>query len=263
MHKLFIKQVFLALFLFPILSYAQELPERPKPPMLVNDFAGLLSPSEAQALEQKLVQFDRQTSTQLAIVILKNLYGYEISDLAFQLGEKWGIGQKKFDNGALILVKPKTGNARGRVFIATGYGLEGTVPDAVANRIVEHEIIPRFKQNKYYQGLDKATSTLMELTRGEYTAQEYYQATKEGGGIPLFAIIFILFAIFSIFGGRRKARHSSMGHGLPFWVLLTMLGSSSRSQAGSFGHFSSGSGGGGFGGFGGGSFGGGGAGGSW
>lgn len=247
------------LFLFNINGFSQEIPDRPTPPRLVNDFANILTAKEKQALENKLVTFNNETSTQIAIVTIKSLNGYDKADFSFQLGEKWGVGQKGSDNGIVILVKPKTAQERGETFIAPGYGLEGVVPDATAKRIVEHDMMPLFKKGEYYLGLDAATNTLISLTKGEFTATQYNKATrKKSSGLP---ILFILIVIFFVFFGR-SGRHQSMGHNLPFWMLLGMMGSGG---GGSFGDFSSGSGsfGGGFGGFGGGSFGGGGAGGSW
>jgi len=249
---------FLLVFFLPVIG--QEIPERPHPPKLVNDYAGVLNQQQRNQLELKLVQFNRETSNQIAIVITKDLHGYDPADYAFRLGEKWGIGQKKFDNGIVILVKPKTSNSRGRAFIATGYGLEGAVPDATASRIVNNEMIPHFKNNNYYQGLLEASKTLISLTKGEYSPEEYRKQTKskKEKGVPFFFIIIIIAIISSLFGKRR--RHSnSIGRGLPLLFLLGMMGGSR--QGGSFGDFSSG--GGDFGGFGGGGFGGGGAGGSW
>mgnify|MGYP002397193057 CR=1 FL=1 len=246
---------------------AQEFPERSNPPKIVNDFANFLSNAERQSLENKLVRFNRETSTQIAVAIVPSLHGYDKASYAYQLGEKWGVGQKGKNNGILILVKPKKQSSKGEVFIATGYGVEGAVPDAITKRIVENEIIPYFKQGMYYKGLDEATDRIIELTKGEYTADEYRQATSgsAGSSIPVI-IIFLIVIIFSIAGRARRARHYSVGHNVPFWIALGMM-SSGRSHGGSFGNFSSGGGsfggGGAFGGFGGGSFGGGGAGGSW
>lgn len=241
-------------------TVAQNFPEKQNPPRIVNDYANFLSAQENNALENKLVQFSNQSSTQIAIVIVKSLDGYDPSSYAFNLGEKWGIGQKGKDNGILILVKPKYQTEKGEVFIATGYGLEGVVPDAITKRIVNNEILPYFKQGMYYQGLNEATNRIIELTKGEYTADEYKQATGVKGSSYAGAIFFLIVIVFSFIGKARRARHYSVGHNVPFWIALSML-SSNRSHGGSFGGFSSGSGG--FGGFGGGSFGGGGAGGSW
>lgn len=243
-----------------------EIPERPVPPKLVNDFAGILNQTESNNLETKLVQFARETTTQIVVVTVPDLEGYDAGDYAFRLGEKWGVGQQGEDNGLVILVKPKTGNEQGQIFLATGYGLEGILPDAVVNgTIIDNEIIPYFKQGNYYQGLESGINVIMDITKGEYTA-EYYQEnyTKKGSGIPVFIILILFFIIIPALRGRKR-RFYSPGKNLPLWIALGMM-SGSRSHGGSFGNFSSGRGsfgGGGFGGFGGGSFGGGGAGGSW
>jgi len=263
-----IKHILLILLsVISINAIAQDFPEKANPPRIVNDYANFLSAQENSALENKLVQFNNQSSTQIAIVIVKSLDGYDPASYAFGLGEKWGIGQKGKNNGILILVKPKYQNSKGEVFIATGYGVEGAVPDAITKRIVNNEIIPYFKQGMYYKGLDEATNRIIELTRGEYTADEYQQATGRSGSAIPGIIIFLIVIIFSFVGRARRARHYSVGHNVPFWIAMGMLSSSNRSHGGSFGNFSSGGGsfggGGGFGGFGGGGFGGGGAGGSW
>lgn len=238
-----------------------QIPERPVPPRLVNDFANVLSQSEIAQLEDSLVQFARTTSTQIVVVTIPDLEGNDPGDYAFRLGEKWGVGQKDKDNGIVILVKPKQGNSKGQVFIATGYGLEGVLPDAVVNStVVDYEMIPRFEENNYYRGIAGGVQVIMNITRGEYTAEQYnqqYAQNKEGGVIPAIVIFIIVFII--MMRGRSK-RFYSPGKSLPFWLAMGML-SGGRGSGGSFGNFSSGSGG--FGGFGGGSFGGGGAGGSW
>jgi uncharacterized protein len=134
---------------------------------------------------------------------------------------------------------------------------------------VDQEILPSFKQGNYFQGLDGATDVLISLTRGEYTASEYKKKTggeKQSKAPYPIGLLFLLVILFSVIGRVRRARHYSMGHGIPFLAVLTMLGAASGRQHGAFNNFSSGSGGfggGGFSGFGGGSFGGGGAGGEW
>ena len=140
----------LALFLMLSTStiFAQELPAPMDPPRLVNDFAGLLNQNEVAMLETKLRSYHDTTSTQVYIVIVNDLLGYDKSDYAFRLGEKWGIGQKNKNNGALILVKPKAGREKGEAFIAIGYGLEDVIPDITANHIVDLEMIPYFKENQ-------------------------------------------------------------------------------------------------------------------
>jgi uncharacterized protein len=126
-----IKPAFVVFLLTTFLFFAasaQEFPERPVPPRLVNDFAGMLSSQEADALERKLVAFADSTSTQIAIVTVRDLSGYDKADYAQRLAEKWGIGQKGLDNGVLILLKPKTSESSRGCIYRSGYGLEGIIP---------------------------------------------------------------------------------------------------------------------------------------
>ena len=263
--KAFIISFFLFLFSFSV--FAQDIPERPNPPRLVNDMANVLTDQQKQEMENELVQFNDQTSTQICIVTLPTLNGMEISDLSFKIGEKWGVGQKGKNNGIVIVFKPKTGNEKGAIFVAVGYGLEGVIPDAVANRnIVDHEMIPRFRENDIYGGLHAGVKVIMSLAAGEYTAAAYQKKTSgkksETGGGGFFLVILVIIVLVSLFRGGRGGHYNS-GGSLPFWLAMGLLGS--NRGGGSFGGFSGGGGGdgGGFGGFGGGSFGGGGAGGSW
>lgn len=258
------KKIFsiITVFICLVSTVVAQIPDRPVPPRLVNDFANILSRDEINHLEDTLVGFANRTSTQIVVVIVPDLEGYDPGDFAFKLGEKWGVGQKDKNNGIVVLVKPKQANSKGQVFIATGYGLEGVLPDAIVNStVVDYEMIPRFKGNDYYGGISSGIKVIMDITGGEYTAEQYQQQkgqNNEAGFIPAI-VIFILVFVF-IMRGRRN-RFYSPGKSLPFWLAMGMLSGGSHRSGGSFGNFSSGSGG--FGGFGGGSFGGGGAGGSW
>jgi uncharacterized protein len=261
----------IVLFLLPA-AYrlsAQDIPERPNPPKLVSDFAGVLSGDEAGRLEEKLVRFNDSTSTQITVVIVKSLNGYDKNDFAQRLGEKWGVGQKGKNNGVVILVKPKYPTEKGEACIQTGYGMEGVLPDITCKRIVDNEMVANFKEGKYFAGIDAAVSTIISISRHEYSADQYNKRTagkqKPYGVLVPILIIAILFMW--IRSGRGGGMHS-VGKNLPFWATMFMLGSMGRGSGGNWGDFRSGGGGfggggGGFGGFGGGSFGGGGAGGSW
>ena len=105
--------------------FAQQIPDAPQPPRLVNDLANVLQTSEVSSLERSLVQFYNKTSNQITVVTVNSFDGTSVEDFAFKLGQKWGVGHKGRNNGLLILVKPKTATERGQAFIATGYGLEG------------------------------------------------------------------------------------------------------------------------------------------
>ncbi len=264
--KYFIYPLFVLLFISTV--RAQDIPPRPQPPRLVNDFADILSPQQEQSLETKLRRFNDTTSNQITIVTVKSLNGYDPASFAYEIGEKWKVGQKKFDNGVVVLVKPKTSDReRGKAYIAVGYGLEPVIPDAIAKRIVDREMIPAFKNKNYYRGLNNATNILMQLASGEISAKSYNKQTGSKGLfslIPFFAILIIIILIRST--GNRSSGMGRRGTG-GLWTGLWLGSMMGGSHSGSWGGFSGGGsgfgGGGGFGGFGGGSFGGGGAGGSW
>jgi uncharacterized protein len=261
-------QSLLALILLGSLSYGQHIPDPMVPLRLVNDYTGLLPENQQISLNNKLLAFNDSTSTQIYVVTYDDLQGYPIAEFAVTLGEKWGIGQKGRNNGILILVSPQNR----QMTIQTGYGLEGVVPDAIAKRIIEKEMRPAFQEGDFYKGIDDATNTLMALTKGEFTADDYLKKTgSEGGFVPVVILFIIIFFIFSSI--RSRKRLVSPGKSIPWWILMSMMGSSGHSTKGRYGDFTSGkggfggfSGGGGFGGFsggGGGSFGGGGASGGW
>jgi uncharacterized protein len=259
-----------AIILFGILSVAgvpvvraQSFPQPYTPPRLVNDFTGLLPVDQQIVLNNKLLEFQNQTSTQIFVVTYDSLQGYDAADYAVRLTQMpgWEIGQEGKNNGILIFISP----ALRKMTIQTGYGLEGAVPDAICSRLIRNVLEPHFKNGEYYAGLDSATNVLMSLTRGEYTADKYMKKGEQG--LPkFFFLLFFGILILALLSGRRK-RVYSPGHSLPWWLLLG-AGSSGSSGWGSFssgsGSFGGGSGGfGGFGGAGGGSFGGGGASGGW
>jgi len=261
--------LFVTLVLSRDVVFAQTLPKQPNPPRLVNDFAGMLSRSENQRLEDKLVAFNDSTSNQIAVITVKSLEGYDISDYTVKTFNAWKIGNVKKNNGILLLISQQERKA----WMTTGYGLEGGVPDALARRILDNQIAPAFKASKYYEGLDSATTTLMKLANGEFhdARPRPVAGASDGSGFPsgiivLIIVFLILFFIFRGGGGANQIR--STGFGLPWWMMLGMLGSGNRGGGGfrgdgGGGFGGGGDGGGGFGGFGGGSSGGGGAGGSW
>jgi uncharacterized protein len=253
------------LLFLPLSLGAQTLLPRPDPPRLVNDFAGVLSSSEAQSLENKLVAFNDSTSNQIAVVIVSDLQGYDKSEFAYKVAKDWGVGQSDFNNGLLVLVKTKTDESLGQIFIATGYGLEGAIPDLACADIIDREMVPRFREDDYYGGLNAGTDVLMALASGEYNYDTYAGKGSSGSFPSIIFIIIIIAVIIMASSGNSNNKHikrSGTGN-LPLWLLLSMMGGG-KSHGGSFGGFSGGGGSsGGFGGFGGGGFGGGGAGGSW
>lgn len=255
------KLIISLLITFSIVLSANAIPQKPKQDRLVNDFAQVLKSNQSQALERKLVQFDSQTSTQIAIVTVKDLEGMSAIEMATRIMKQWGVGGEK-NNGMVVVFKPKTTASSGQIAITTGYGVEHLVTDALAKQVIEYDFIPHFKQGDLYGGFDVGTDVLMSLTKGEFTGTEYLANNKRSAsGKNYIFFIFIIIAVISRIGrARRFGQMSSGGSSLPFWMLMGMSGGS-RGGGGSFGDFSSG--GGSFGGFGGGFGGGGGASGSW
>ncbi|TAF52061.1 MAG: TPM domain-containing protein [Sphingobacteriia bacterium] len=261
------KLLFILFFLGQLgLGLAQDLLPRPNPPRLVNDVAGVLSPEQKQILEDKLVALDDSSSNQIAIVLLPSLNGADVADYANKLFRAWGIGDKKTNNGVLILASIEDR----KIWIEIGYGLEGAIPDVTASSIYRNEIVPEFKQQNYYRGLDRAIDALAKAAVGEYKVKrEKNKGTGSSGKDILKFILIVIVVIFILArgsGGRGGGMMSRRGAGniaeALFWSSL--LGGGNRSSGSSWGGGGfGGGGGGGFGGFGGGSSGGGGAGGGW
>lgn len=264
--KHIINIITLAVF-FNTALMAQDLPERPK--RLVNDYAGLLNSQEVNYLERKLVNYNDTTSTQITVLIVNSLNGYDIVDYAQRVGQKWGAGQKGKDNGVIIVIKPKTASGKGEVNIDVGYGLEPIIPDITAQRIIDNEMIPHFKNDDYIGGLDAATNVIIALAAGQFSADEYNKGNGGGSAGGFFIPIIVLIIVISMINRRRRGTYSTGagGSSLPLWTALWLGSTMGRGHGGSWNNFNSGSGGfgggGGFGGFGGGGFGGGGASGSW
>ena len=254
----------IVLVFFSLTLWAQSFPEKPN--KLVNDYTQTLTSTQVNQLEQKLVAFNDSTTTQVAIVLIKSLEGYDVADYGVRLAEKWGIGGAKNNNGVLVLVS--LGDRK--VTIQTGYGVEGALPDAITKRIIENEIKPNFKAGDYFAGLDQGTNAIIAYTKGEYKNDNPKAQTKKRGSGIAFVIIMIIIILLAIKkgGGGNSEVIGGRGSASPFWWLLMGSQLGRGNSGGGFGGFSGGGGGfggggGGFGGFGGGSFGGGGSSGSW
>jgi len=255
----------LILFFFAFAGVVSaQVADRPNPPRLYNnlskEFPDFLDRQEAALMEEKLEQFSNQTSNQICIVIVDDLKGYEASEYAFKIGNEWGVGKADKDNGIVILIKPTQADGGRDLFIATGKGLEGAIPDIATKKIRDTEMTPYLKTGDYYTALDKGTDVLMQLAKGEINKKDYtrgYSSEGRRGGIS--AIIIIIVLIIIVFGNRFGGGGSTLSRAgrAIFWG--SMLSGGGR--GGGFGGGSSS--GGGWGGFGGGSFGGGGSGGKW
>ena len=129
----------------------------------VVDEAGLLDAAKRAEIEAKLAVLEAKTTDQLVVVTVRSLQGRTIEEYGYRLGRSWGIGQKDKNNGVLLIVAP---NER-KVRIEVGYGLEGTLPDAITSLIVQNSILPRFKANDYPGGIARGVDDIIKVLSGE------------------------------------------------------------------------------------------------
>jgi uncharacterized protein len=249
-----------ALLVLPLLAgvgleaRAEELP--PVPAAWFNDYAGVVSPDDARRLDEKLRRLDEETSTQVVVAVFPKLPSPSLEDFTIRTAESWRVGRKELDNGAIFFVFVEDRTMR----IEVGYGLEGALPDALARRILDEQVVPRFRQGDWAGGLEAGIDGIVAAVRGEYAAPE--PAKAQGPSRVTLLVVIVLVVIFLLLVRSGSAGPPGRTYGGRGWRR-------DRSHWGS-GHWGGGSswgGGGGFsgGGFsgGGGSFGGGGASSSW
>lgn len=258
--------LFLAVFLLPLILplnvVAADFPTPPNPFRYVNDYTATLSESDKNSLENKLIAYGKETSSQIAVVIVPTVGEYDISQYTFELGDKWGIGRKQHNNGVLMLIAK---NDR-KIFIATGQGLQGVLTDAFVAQIIRNVITPHFKQNQYAQGISHGLDYIIAASKGEFSPENEQEDPLDTLIPFIFVVIFILFVLFGELSWRKPYISPTNNH--PLEQIIRQSARRRRGGfGGGFGGFGGGSGGG-FGGgsgggFGGGGFDGGGAGGSW
>ncbi len=279
-----------ALFFICLLSRpcgaAEVIPASPRKHF--NDYANVVSAETAAQFDQQLLQFERDTSTQVVVAVFPKMQSdSDIADYTFRVKEAWHVGQKKKDNGIVLFVFVQDH----KMFIQVGYGLEGALPDATCKEIIDQQIAPRFKAGDFAGGLGAGINAILAATRGEYRGSGSANAaggatvpdhsappdTTSGSGVSLFGLVIGAGAIFVFigivlfilhnFGGTFYQRHSrslSIAENIYLFFLSSLMngGSSRGSSYSGGGGGGDGGGGGGFSG-GGGTGGGGGAGGSW
>lgn len=254
----------------------------PVPPLKarVTDLTGTLTTAQIQELEGRLRAFESQRGSQLAVLLVPTTQPEPIEAFGIRVAEAWKLGRKGVDDGAILIVAKNDRAVR----IEVGYGLEGTIPDAIAKRIIEEIIIPLFRQGDDYGGIRAGVSRLMGLIEGEPLPPRAARPATASldNALPLLLLIvivggFILRALFGRVLGAGVAAGIAgvagalllgsliVGVGVGLVAFLFILGGGSRGHfPGGFGGGMSGGGfgGGGFSGRGGG-FGGGGASGRW
>lgn len=242
--------LFVCLLVPSAFATADAGPQFPALSGRVVDEAGLFDRAAKQQLTAQLEQFERDSSIQLVVVTLPDLQGYPIEDFGYQLGRHWGVGQKDKNNGVLLIVAQRERAVR----IEVGYGLEGTLTDALSSNIINAVIVPQFKRGAFADGLAAGAQAIMAALKGEYQPQPVAKSKSQRGAAGLF-IFFIIFILMMLSGGRGR------GGFLPGLLTGGVIGGLGRGGFGGGGG-GFGGGGGGFGG-GGGGFGGGGSSGGW
>ena len=256
--------VFLFMFcsVLNVLSQGFEIPEKPENIQNqkgVYDYINLLTDYEKFSLNKKLIKYSDTTSTQIVIVAINSTKGEDIGFLATNWAHKWGVGQKKEDNGVFILLAKKDK----KITIRTGYGIEHLLTDYLSRQIIEHDVLPYFKEENYYKGFDKGIDAIFRVLQGEYEeTRKETDLSNFDPGLIIFIIILIIFFL-TVFNGNKNNRGGGRGYrdspGRNIFDTIIL----SNSGRGTFSKGTSSSGGGFRGGFGGGGFGGGGATGSW
>jgi uncharacterized protein len=249
--------VTVALLVLLLLGWAHGLAAQipPPPRHYFNDYAALVRPETAARLDARLEAFERETSNQIMVAIFPNLPP-DTDQFSFttDVFRAWRPGQAGRDNGAMLFVFVR----EHQIWIQTGRGLEGVLPDAVCKRITAEIIAPAFKAGQYDAGIEAGINAMIAATRGEFrgTGRTHAQAVArrdQGGWVGLVLFLILLFILLQLGRGRRRYGYRRPGRGGGFWIF----------PSGGGGGFSGGdSGGGGFSG-GGGDTGGGGAGSKW
>ncbi|MDP9193775.1 MAG: TPM domain-containing protein [Acidobacteriota bacterium] len=256
------RALLLALLLVAALpAFALEVP--PSPTRWFTDKAGIVPPTEGDLLNRKLEQFEQSSGAQFIIYIFPALEGEALEDFTIRCVERWKVGQKKYDNGLVLFVFVKEQKVR----IETGYGLEGTITDAFASRVIRESIGPAFQRSQYGAGLNAAADAIIaQVRKGEAPVEPMQRDSQSSGGedigiVPMIIILFVVFFVIVPMFTRGRRRGGCGGCILPFFMPggITLGGGGFSSGGGGFGGFG---GGGGFSG-GGGGFGGGGASGGW
>lgn len=175
-----------------------------QPSGFINDYTGTFSAEQKQALENKIAQFNKDTSNEIAVVLIPSLKEDTIENFAVKLFEDWQIGKKGKDNGVLVLVAKDDRQMR----IEVGYGLEGALTDAQSNWIINQVMQPAFRADDFYGGLDKAVDQIMAATKGEYVPSDSQSSgPKKSSFDPEFIFYIVIFGFMWLASilGRSKS----------------------------------------------------------
>ncbi len=184
-----------------------QVPEKPDSMMAVIDMAGIIkNDSLVNALNARLDTLSRHTTNQIVVVTVNDLGNLTANQFATQLGKKWGIGDKKQNNGLLILVKPRNDKGGGEVFIAPGPGLEGALPDVKCRQIIDSIMVPHLKEGDYASGIEAAINHIEPIVMKEFQQEQVTKTTdkKKGGGTSIWAVLGTITGIVALFAFLKR-----------------------------------------------------------
>jgi uncharacterized protein len=208
-------------------ALAQDLAAVPALTSPVTDLAGSLSPDQRAALEAKLRAFEQQKGSQVAVLIVPTTQPEVIEQYGIRVADAWKLGRKGIDDGAILIVALNDRKLR----IEVGRGLEGAVPDAIANRIIDEDITPQFRRGDIYGGIATGVDRMLRVIDGEPLPEPELNSPSQG--VPgLFTLLPFLF-IFAMVGGSifrrvfgRVGGALATGGLVGFltWLLIGILG---------------------------------------
>lgn len=191
----------------------------------VNDLTGTLSAQQQQALEQTLAEFEGRKGAQIAVLLVPTVKPEPVQMFAVRVQEAWKLGRKGIDDGVLIAIAKEDRE----LHIEVGYGLEGALPDAIAKRIIEEEIVPRFRQGDFYGGIRAGTERIMRVIEGEplpapQTGGPGVAPDQWNGLLPLLFFVIFLGGLLRLVFGRVFGGVIAGGiAGVAGWLLMGSL----------------------------------------
>ena len=189
------------LFCMMSINVTHAEPNFPELTGRVVDLPGIIDSATKQSIIGKLEAFESKSSVQIVVAVVNSLEGYEIRDYGYQLARHWAIGQKDVNNGVLLLVAP----LERKMAIEVGYGVEGSLTDAVSFYIISDKMTPLFKQGKMARGIEAGIDNILQALVGEIADQDIIKKreSQETMSTILFFLFFFGVVGFILFNGIR------------------------------------------------------------
>jgi uncharacterized protein len=222
LHKARLFFAGLALLLAPTIPSIARALDIPALRGRVNDYAGIIRADKAQQLEERLARFEQETGHQIAILTIPSLEGDALEDFGIRVAESWKIGQKGFDNGAILIVAQKDRKLR----IEVGYGLEGVLPDAIANRIISEIIVPRFRENDYSGGIEAGVNAILQVTKGESLPElaRKPQGSRRSDPSSIVGLLFMIILVALAMGMTQRSASRAAASGAISSAIIGFIG---------------------------------------